>query len=135
MNSPFQQRVRFTVRGLLVLIALVASACFWITWPKRAALDFLVARHAKRMDVQNPYQAGTPEAVDFEKNRKPIIVRQRQKQKLNIEKLVPHKRTITDLLLSRQSFDFEMSCFTICRGKVVWGPRQFWSFPGGRSYR
>jgi hypothetical protein len=118
-----------------VLTALVAFACFWVTWPKRAAISFLAERGGKTKEIYNPYREGTPDTSKFELNHKSRIRKQVQQQKLNRKDLVSHKRTLIDMLLSRQTFDSGMSSFTICRGKVMCGPEPFWSWPGGRSYR
>ena len=117
MNSNLRKRLRYTARGLLALVAFVAFACFWVTWPKRTAEKFVVVYFRDLESNANPFREGTSEAAAFEANHEP------RKRKLM---LVSHKRTVADILLSRQTFDCDRHEFTICRGHLVSGPTQFW---------
>lgn len=132
-----RRKVRLTVQGLLLLTGFIAFACFWMAWPQRAASAFLVKRSSeqKAQGITNPFVDGTPESMQFSETRKPMLLKRLQKRKLDLPNLAPHSRSVSDLLLSRQTFDFGIESFTIERGKVVWGPESFWAFPGGRSYR
>ena len=122
---------------MFMLIAMAAFVIFWVAWPRHAAIRFLVDRHNAPIEIANPFRAGTSEALDYERTKKPLIIQRIQRSQsrgLRLENLISHERTATDILLARQTFDFEMSSFTICRGEVVWGPKCFLDHAGGRSY-
>lgn len=117
MSARSPRRIRYSIRGLLLVLSLTAFACFWVTWPKRTADNFVLEYFGRYHSQTNPFREGSAEAKEFEANYRPT------KREL---KLVPHNRSVVDLLLSRQTFDCEMHEFTICRGSVVYGPTEFW---------
>jgi hypothetical protein len=125
MKLVCRGRWRYSLSSFLTLIAIVGFACFWVTWPRRTAEQFVVEYFRDLDVIANPFREGTPAATAFEQDYKP------RKREL---KLVVHKRTTMDLLVGRQTFDCEMHEFTVCRGAVISGPTQYWD-SAFRSYR
>ncbi len=132
-----KRKLKFTLCSVLAVVAFAACARSWIVWPRQTAVTFLMEREAanKAAGVSNPFRDGTLEFFDFETNQKPLLSKQLLERKLDVTGLTPHDRNLMDILLARQTFDFQTESFTVCRGKVVWGPKSFWAWLGGRSYR
>ena len=118
------KRVRYRITGLFGLAAVVAIGFSWVGWPERAALNFVDEHYRQQIEVQNPFREGTTEFSAFEERSRLRLVRQKR-QRIAKLRLVPHDRSLMDVLAGRRTFDFGMVEFTICRGSVVSGPTPF----------
>ena len=116
LHTSAARSFRYSVWGLFSLVAVVAVACGWITWPQRTA-DIFVANHFfADYEMVNPFQPGTVAAANFD---------QKTRSEPENYQLIPHRRSVVDLLLGRQGFDYGYEEFTVCRGVIVDGPKQF----------
>jgi hypothetical protein len=116
-------RIRYRISLLFFLTTLVAICCSWVAWPKRTAENFVAEYRANGVSIENPYVKHAPEYAAFEKTISNRLERKRQLF-ANL-KLVPHKRSWTDVLAGRQKFYFGIQELTVCRGTVVSRQREF----------
>ena len=110
--------------NLSLLVVLVVVGHSWVGWPNRTAERFVDEHYRTNIDVPNPFRFGTAEFSTFEKKRRPQLIHE-ERQRVSEVNLVPHKRTLIDVMAGRQTFDFGMDEFTICRGDVASGPTPF----------
>ena len=125
--------MRYRLSTLLILLTLTVIATAWIGWPTRTAESFVDRHYRQDVSVTNPFREGTAEFQTFEEQSKPQLL-QMELDHVSQLKIVPHNRSILEILAARQTFDFGTDEFTICRGAVVSGPTPFFD-SGVRYYR
>ena len=111
-------RLKFRIRHLLELAAIVAFAIWWIRWPAQTASTFVADRVAfvSRINA-TPTSAHAPKVLDSKYFAKP-------ENRL----LTTRKRSWADLFLARQSFYYASFRFSVRRGEIVSGPSYYFDY-------
>jgi hypothetical protein len=118
--TPKRSWFQFSLRTLLSLPLLFAVGWWWVTWPGRTA-----ERYRKAMIEGTPQEArsflSSPRVYEFGPNM--LFLEDDFRNALR-DRVTPHPRSVTDLLLSRQYFEVpglysEVKGFTVSHGKVV----------------
>ena len=118
--------IRFSLRSILFVIAIVAMGLFWIRWPSMTASSF----------VANPNIDPKLVILDFD------TLEEQMKRMAGFSvdnrnataQLVAFERSFIDVLTGVQHFDYGMYDITARRGKVaVYGP--YYNFGFGKMRR
>ena len=124
--------IRYRLSTLLILLTLIAFAISWVSWPWRSAEAYVNDHFRNRIEMENPFVEGSLEHSKFEKSKAQLL--ERERVRISNLKLIAHRRSVADIIAGRQTFDFGMVEFTICRGQLVSGPKPFFQ-SGARYYR